>query len=46
VDVDPIAKTWRASNYLLSSGAGSSGIPQAAASQLRIYERTFYLNTK
>ncbi|MEI6491031.1 MAG: prepilin-type N-terminal cleavage/methylation domain-containing protein [Verrucomicrobiota bacterium] len=35
----PIAKTWKNGNYLTGSG-----IPQAAASQLRIYQRTFYLN--
>ena len=35
----PIAKTWMSGNYLTGSG-----IPQAAASQLRIYQRTFYLN--
>lgn len=46
VDGAPIATTWRASNYLKVSGTGSSGVSQAAASQLRIYERYFYLNTK
>lgn len=35
----PIAQTWSASNYLTTSG-----IPQTAASQLRIYQRYFYLN--
>ena len=34
-------QTWQASSYLTTSG-----LPQTAASQLRIYERTFYLNTK
>jgi hypothetical protein len=35
----PIAKTWGDGNYLTSSD-----IPRAAASQLRIYQRTFFLN--
>ncbi len=34
-------QTWRGSAYLTASG-----IPQIAASQLRIYERTFYLGGK
>jgi len=38
-DATPIAKTWSSGNYLTDSGA-----PQSAASQLRIYQRTFYLN--
>lgn len=36
-----IAQTWNSSSYLTSSG-----IPQLAASQIRIYQRHFYLNTK
>lgn len=40
-----MAKRWR--GQLLSGDvAKSAGIPQAAASQIRIYERHFYLNTK
>ena len=35
----PIAKTWGSGSYLTGSG-----IPRAAASQLRIYQRTFALN--
>lgn len=35
----PIAKTWGDGNYLTGTG-----IPQAAASQVRIYQRTFSLN--
>jgi len=35
----PIAKTWRSGNYLTGGG-----IPRAAASQIRIYQRTFSLN--
>jgi hypothetical protein len=34
-------QTWKASSYLTASG-----IPPTAASQLRIYERTFYLDAK
>jgi hypothetical protein len=40
-----MAKRWR--GQLLSGDfAKTAGIPQAAASQIRIYERHFYLNTK
>ena len=38
VDGTPTLQTWQASTYLTTSGA-----PQAAASQLRVYERAFYL---
>jgi len=38
VDGTPTLQTWKASTYLTTSG-----IPQAAAAQLRIYERAFYL---
>lgn len=41
VNNESILKTWCASHYLTESG-----IPQAAASQIRIYQRTFYLNDK
>jgi Tfp pilus assembly protein PilV len=41
VDDTPTLQTWKASTYLTASG-----IPQATAAQLRIYERTFYLNTQ
>src|SRR5439155_534622 len=34
-----ILQTWSASTYLTTSG-----IPQAAASRLRVYQRYFYLN--
>ena len=34
----PTLQTWKAGSYLTSSS-----IPQAAAAQLRVYERTFYL---
>jgi prepilin-type N-terminal cleavage/methylation domain-containing protein len=34
-----IAKSWGDGNYLTGSG-----IPQAAASQLRVYQRTFFIN--
>ena len=40
VDGTSTLQTWKASAYLTNSG-----IPQTAASQLRIYERLFYLNT-
>lgn len=36
-----IAQTWNASNYLTASG-----IPQTAASQIRIYQRHFYLHAR
>jgi type II secretory pathway pseudopilin PulG len=39
VDGTAPLQTWKASNYLTTSG-----IPQQAASQLRIYERTFYIS--
>jgi hypothetical protein len=39
VDGTNTLQTWKASAFL-----GSSGIPQTAASQLRIYERLFYLS--
>jgi hypothetical protein len=38
VDGTPTLQTWKASTYLTSSG-----VPQSAAAQLRIYERAFYL---
>jgi hypothetical protein len=38
VDGTPTLQTWKASTYLTTSG-----IPQSAAAQLRIYERSFYL---
>jgi type II secretory pathway pseudopilin PulG len=41
VDGSLILQTWKASTYLTTSG-----IPQASAAQLRIYERIFYLNTQ
>ena len=41
VGTTPIAKTWGGGIYLTGT---NSGIPQAAVSQLRIYQRTFYLN--
>jgi prepilin-type N-terminal cleavage/methylation domain-containing protein len=41
VDGTAPLQTWKASNYLTASS-----IPPAAAAQLRIYERTFYLNGK
>jgi len=41
VDGVPISQTWGDSNYLTQSG-----IPKTAAAQIRIYQRTFYLNNK
>jgi hypothetical protein len=38
VDGTPTLQTWKASTYLTSSG-----VPQSAAAQLRVYERAFYL---
>ena len=38
VDGTPVLQTWKASTYLTTSG-----VPQSAAAQLRIYERVFYL---
>jgi prepilin-type N-terminal cleavage/methylation domain-containing protein len=38
VDGTPTLQTWKASTYLTASG-----VSQAAAAQLRIYERAFYL---
>ena len=38
VDGTPTLQTWKASTYLTTSG-----VPQAAAAQLRVYERAFYL---
>ena len=37
-DGEAIATTWTAGDYLTQSG-----VPRAAASQLRIYQRYFYL---
>ena len=44
VDATPVAKTWMAAINNSASFASASGIPQAAAAQVRIYQRTFYLN--
>lgn len=41
VDGTSILQTWKASNYLTTSG-----LPPPAAAQLRIYERTFYLSNQ
>ena len=41
VDNTPTLQTWKASTYLTNSG-----VPQSVASQLRIYERSFFLSTK
>jgi hypothetical protein len=38
-----MAQTWNAA-VNSTNFASKSGIPQAAASQVRIYQRTFYLN--
>jgi len=40
----PIAKTWGSGNYGSGNYLTDSGIPPAAVSQLRIYQRTFSLN--
>ena len=37
----PIAQTWGNSNYWTQTG-----IPKAAAAQIRIYQRYFYLNNR
>ncbi|XHR27154.1 MAG: type II secretion system protein J [Chthoniobacteraceae bacterium] len=39
VDGEPISRIWNDSDYLTQSG-----IPKAAAGQLRVYQRIFYLN--
>lgn len=41
VNGTPILKTWNDSAYLTTSG-----VPQSAAAQLRIYQRHFYLHAK
>jgi Tfp pilus assembly protein PilV len=41
VDGTPISQTWDSSSYL-----SSSGLPRLAASQIRIYQRYFYLNNQ
>ncbi|MCX6967291.1 MAG: hypothetical protein NTZ46_05825, partial [Verrucomicrobia bacterium] len=46
VEGTPIAKTWMAALSDLTTFAQTGGIPKAAAGQIRIYQRCFYLNSK
>ena len=41
--VQPVATSWKASVNNSADFAAASGIPNAAASQVRIFQRTFYL---